>query len=290
MITKILVPLDGSSAAEMSLAYAEALALKNGASIMLVTAAGRDSKTMEPLFGSYLEKTASAVSSALMGKRSIVETRILQGAPADEILRFADEGGYDLIVMSSRGATGPGPWQLGSIAIRVTIASPHPVLVVKNPALTPPERTRRVFERILVPLDGSDTGEAALSLASEIAQLQKSRIILFYALQPNVSWAGNVFGGAYATIQEPENTSQSASSYLQGVQKRLAANGIDAEAILQNGPPAELIINYARRESVDLIAMSTHGRSGISRWLLGSVTEKVLTHGGLNVLVVPAGR
>jgi nucleotide-binding universal stress UspA family protein len=289
MISKILLPLDGSTIAETALEYAEALLAAYGAELTLVTATGRDPSNTEPLFDSYLQRTVSSIRSALEHPDLKVDARILQGSPADEILRFADAGGFDLIVMSSRGATGAGPWQLGSITIRVAIASSCPVLVVKKPA--PSDINKQpVFRRILVPLDGSAAGEAALPLASDIARIEKSQIILFYAIEPAAAWAGNVLGGAYATMQEPQNAPQSAADYLDNVCQRLAPAGIDAVSILESGPPAETIINYSKREQIDLIAISTHGRSGITRWVLGSVTEKVLAHSTSNVLVVHAGK
>jgi nucleotide-binding universal stress UspA family protein len=290
MLQKILVPLDGSSAAEIVLPFAEEIATKSAAGITLVTATGTEPQDLEPLYRSYLDRTRDKVQDQLSGYPAgsavKLDTRVLKGSPADEILHYAEEAKTDLIVMASRGSTSHGPWLLGSIARRVTVASTEPVLVVKNPATQTAVEQKKIFKRIMVPLDGSPAGEAALPFTEELASKLGSELILFHDIQPVASWVGYGMGASYAAIEEPENVRRVALAYLESVRVRLAKKGLPVKVVLQDGAPAELIIEYAKAEAVDVIAISTHGRSGISRWVFGSVTEKVLQYGKPAVLVV----
>ena len=290
MLQKILVPLDGSSGAEIALPFAEEIATKSAAGLTLVTATGTEPQDLEPLYRSYLERTREKVQTQLTGYPAgsyvKLDTRVLKGSPADEILHYAEEAKTDLIVMASRGSTSHGPWLLGSIAHRVTVASTKPVLIVKKPATPEAIEQRKIFKNIMVPLDGSAAGEAALPFAEELALSLGSELILFHAIQPATSWVGYGMGASYAAIEEPENVRAVASSYLESVRVRLVKKGLPVKAVLQDGAPVELIMAYAKAEAVDVIAISTHGRSGISRWVFGSVTEKVLQYADSAILVV----
>jgi len=294
MIQKILVPLDGSSSSEMALPFAEAIAEKSDAGIILTTATRPDSPDLEPPYRSYLEQVGEKLRVHLEshgnGTPSKLDIHVLKGSPADEILRYADEVDADIIVMAGRGSTGDGPWLLGSIATRVTVASTKPVLVVKNPVAKTTLEPGKIFQKILVPLDGSMPGESALPFTEELAKIMGSELILFHAVQPTASWMGAGIGGTYADIEVPENLKTSSLNYLQGMQKRLLSKGLKVKVVLQDGPAAELIINYAKAEAVDVIAVSTHGRTGFSRWVFGSVTEKILRYGDPAVLVIRASK
>jgi nucleotide-binding universal stress UspA family protein len=293
MIKKILVPLDGSSSAETALPFAAEIAAKSSAEIVLMTATGSASKDLETLFRPYLEKTRDRVWNIVAGYGTGAPARpniaVSSGPPADAILQYAAEIKADLVVMAARGSTGPGPWSLGSIATRVTVASPIPVMVVKDP----PEKTaveqKKIFRKILVPLDCSPAGEAAVPFVQTMAKSLGCELILFHAVQPAATWLGYGAGGDYMAIQEPEDVRAAAAVYLEGLQKRLALKGLAVKTVLEEGVSAERIINYSRTEPIDAIAISTHGRSGISRWVFGSVTQKVLQAAKPPVLVVRAG-
>lgn len=294
MIKKILVPLDGSSSAEIALPFAEEIAARTAADIFLMTATGSVSIEVEPLFRPYLEKTRENVRAAVSGYGARGATgpyiAVLSGPPADAILKHAEGVKADLVVMAGRGSTGPGPWSLGSVATRVSVASPIPVLVVKNPAEETSIKQKKIFKKILVPLDCSAAGEAALPFTEALAEALGCELVLLHAVQPAATWMGYGAGGDYLAIQEPEDVRAAATVYLKALQKRLTAKGLAAKIELEDGVPAERIIHYAGAEGIDAIAISTHGRSGISRWVFGSVTQKVLQFAKPAVLVVRAGK
>jgi nucleotide-binding universal stress UspA family protein len=172
----------------------------------------------------------------------------------------------------------------------VTVASTKPVLVVKSDDVKPGTDKRKLFQRILVPLDGSPAGESALVFTEELAAIMGSELILFHAVQPAASWMDAGIGGTYAAIEVPESVKSAAKRYMEDVQKRLLGKGLKTKIVLRDGPAAELIIEYAKNEGVDAISISTHGRTGINRWVFGSVTEKILRYGPSSVLVIRAAK
>lgn len=147
-----------------------------------------------------------------------------------------------------------------------------------------------MINKILVPLDGSDLAKQALPYAIELAMQFEAELILVRALQlvPQLAYThhpGYPFGEQY---QWPSNDDDSESNisrmYLQGVQETLPIRS--KIEVLSSYPPADAIVDYAKVEGVDLIVMSTHGRSGVSRWVFGSVANKVLQESPCPVYLV----
>jgi len=150
-----------------------------------------------------------------------------------------------------------------------------------------------MVERILIPLDGSNVGEAALSyvkeLVSKLSPKTKVQITLLHVVSPLAHYAFGEEAVALApTDQEIEQDKKQAMSYLKKVGEGLRSQGVTVKTRVVIGNDAEEIISVADEINADLIAMSTHGRSGISRWIFGSATGRVLRGGHKPVLVVRA--
>lgn len=296
MYNKILVPLDGSNEAEMALPYAEELSSAMEAEIILVSVSGPTSDTRDHLFSYYLAGLLERIQKkeALQGiqrKRSI-KTEVLFGKPADEILRYEDEAKADLLVMASRGRSGIGPWLLGNIAAKVLRATEKPLLLVRRPPEDSSPRQKRLIEKILAPLDGSRLGETALNHAEAIGENLGAEIVLFHVLEPPRPLDRE---DALATRklhfrlkEETEKRKSAAEEYLRVAGTPLREKGFRVETTVLPGSAAETIIDYSEEASIDLVAMSSHGRSGIGRWVFGSVTDKVVHAGDMPVLVVRA--
>ena len=145
-------------------------------------------------------------------------------------------------------------------------------------------------KRILVPLDGSPLAEFALNEVRDIAELADSRVILLHvvpAIEDVVYGAGEVF-----TIdQQWERRRASALDYLESISKRPEWQKVKHEIAVEMGNPAEVILDFAQKQDIDRIVMTTHGRSGIGRWgwSFGSVAQKVLLAAGGTVVLVRAG-
>ena len=150
------------------------------------------------------------------------------------------------------------------------------------------------MERILVPLDGSETGEAALptveDLVSKIAPKQKVEITLFQAISSPAHYviAGEASAQIPYTEKEVELIKKKTREYLKKAGEGFKGEGVVVKTKVTIGNAADEILKIANEINADLIAMSTHGRSGLSRWAFGSVTDKVLRAGITPVLVVRA--
>jgi nucleotide-binding universal stress UspA family protein len=145
-----------------------------------------------------------------------------------------------------------------------------------------------MYKKILVPLDGSKLSEHALEHLRIIAGGTKvPKVVLLQIVEPVVI---PLAGGQYAVEQALEAREQAdtdAKNYLDKLAGQLEEEGMSVKTVITHGMPADNILNYATKNKVGLIIMSTHGRSGISRWLFGSVAEKVIRHSTVPVLISP---
>ena len=138
-----------------------------------------------------------------------------------------------------------------------------------------------MYKSILVPLDGSKLAEAILPEIEKVAASMRARIILLRVCR------AHVFPGKDPTKAEVE-VIREAEKYLNEIAKQLTTKGLDAEIHVRYGDVAEEILSHSKRNEIDLISMSTHGRSGLGRWLLGSVAEKIVRHSEKPVLLLRA--
>ncbi|MBW1980494.1 MAG: universal stress protein [Deltaproteobacteria bacterium] len=135
-----------------------------------------------------------------------------------------------------------------------------------------------MYRTILVPLDGSKLAEAILVEIKELARALGARIVLLRVCR------AHVFPGKDSTDAEVE-VMRGAQTYLTRIQEELWAEGFEVESSVRYGDVAQEILNHSIRNDIDLIAMSTHGRTGVGRWLLGSVSEKIVRHSEKPVLL-----
>ena len=152
-----------------------------------------------------------------------------------------------------------------------------------------------MFNHILVPLDESELSESALGYVHKIASEGSHVTLLTVIVPPDMS-----INTMYRVPGQPEipvdinyegverQLRVQAEEYLRAKAKQLAHTGAQVEILVQAGQPADLIVENAKELGVDVIVMATHGRSGISRWLLGSVTQKVLSAAPCPVFVIPS--
>ena len=138
-----------------------------------------------------------------------------------------------------------------------------------------------MYKSILVPLDGSKLAERILPEIEKMASCMRASIILLRVCR------AHVFPGKDPTDAEVE-VIRNAEEYLVSVAAALTAKGFDAQVHVRYGDVAEEILSHSRRNEIDLISMSTHGRSGLGRWLLGSVAEKIVRHSEKPVLLLRA--
>ena len=141
------------------------------------------------------------------------------------------------------------------------------------------------ISKILVPIDGSELSERALGQAVSLAQSNSAQLIVLRVMDPGSELSGEFSVTAYGTALD--EMQKELKNYLALQQQELQKSGLEVECVSQVGQPAKRIVKVAEEKMVDLIVMSSHGRSGIRRWFLGSVAEEVLRHSSVPILMLP---
>ena len=299
MFRKLLVPLDRSPLAEQAVGQAAAIARASHAEIDVILVhqplpfAGFSDEPWNAEQWNDEEKYLEWIASELASGASLKATHsVLRGEAVDMICKRAWEVDADLIVMTSHGRTGLSRAWLGSVADGVLRHSAVPVLMLR-PVESKADRlaAHHLFEHILVPLDGSSLAADILSSASALGRCSGARVTLLRVVQPVPLMTVDVdMSFTYPPfIQDDEATQhlvEEAKQQLDETSHRLAAEtGIEVDAhIVVSGRIAQAIMDFASGHAVDVITMSTHGR-GASRFLLGSVADKVLRGSALPMLI-----
>ena len=144
-----------------------------------------------------------------------------------------------------------------------------------------------MYRKILVPLDGSEFSECVLNHVRAIAtECHVPQVVLLGVAEP-ISYQVYYMVGIEDRVRDMQKeTEKYVESYLSKAADSLKKDGVAVQTVVVSGRPAEEILDYANKNQVDLIIMSTHGRSGVSRWVLGSVTDKVVRHSVTPVLTI----
>jgi nucleotide-binding universal stress UspA family protein len=263
---RILVPVDGSQLAERILPLVERLS-RDGAHVKLVRVVTNPSAELalkgKNVFGAakgYLEFLAGRLRADWL----TVSCALMVGDPAEEIRKLAKSWKPTLIAMSTHGRSGVARIVRGSVAERVLRECRFPLLLANPLALEVPSGTSG-FRRILVPLDGSKRAAEIIPLASEIAALSKAEVVLFESTaKPS----------ATQTTEDARRSHSEARTELEEIGRQL--DGVPWRVLTTSREPANAIVTAIQREEIDLVAMTTHGRSGLSRLVFGSVAENVI--------------
>jgi nucleotide-binding universal stress UspA family protein len=297
---KILVPLDRSSLSEQALGTAEAIAHASGGEISLVVAhpmapydgsmAGSWDDAKDPEEVIYVRRLADEIAR---GARVVAGGTVATGAPVDAICRRAHEIDADLIVMTSHGRTGFSRAWLGSVADGVVRKASVPVLMLRATSDTTVlghGRALPLFHRILVPLDGSVTASSILEAAAALAKCGNAKLVLLrvvatvpiYLMDPQVPAYPTTIADLEATQEAAELAEEELAAVAASVEREYS---LKVETVVEiSDRTAHAILEVAKRQGADLVAMTTHGR-GMSRLVVGSVTDKVLRGSYLPMLL-----
>lgn len=292
MLEQLLVTLDGSEFGEHALPFAKAIAERTGASVNIshvhccepptdllhntpfqyegVSMDAYEMKDAEQQ-RAYLKARESALKAELPDNR--ICSALLEGYVTEALERHAREIGADLVVMTTHGRTGVSRAWLGSVADSLVRHSSFPLLVIR-PMEDGSTFPVPAFSHILVPLDGSPLGEKILEPALDLAKAMDARFTLLHVVSPHVTVGARVSPVPSGRLEE---RMEKAQAYLEGVVGRLGDEGVEAQSRIESHyAPARAILNLAEEENVDLVALATHGYTGVKRALLGSVADKVL--------------
>ena len=294
----ILVPLDGSALAEQVLPYAQAL-LAPGAELILLEVAGAPEpvhsmrgqllvpiEDVQRMIERQAQDDLERAEATLYGERPRVRLEIVGGDPSLVIPRVAAERGVELIAMSTHGRGALGRWVFGSVADRVARSSPVPVLLVR-PSESQPQPV--AIRRLVVPLDGSALAEEALPMAEVLARRLGVPIHLITVIDvmrlipvevaPVAAFDAAVYEETLAQLDS------GATALLARVSEQLDREGLPTSSEVVHGSPFSGIADAV--QDTDLLVMTSHGRGGVRRWLLGSVAEKLVWEAPVPVILVP---
>jgi len=300
VFTRILIPLDGSKVAEQVMPYARAFArgLNLPVELLAVVDVGAllTSVDRARLFDNLAEQESlkskqylERIAERFIGSR--VKRSVEQGSAAEAIIEKAAADKSTLIAMTTHGRSGLNRWLLGSVAEKILRGTTNPLLLVRafHDGKVEGEATLR---SIVAPLDGSVLAESALPTVTMIAKKLGLEIFLFRAY-------GNPYSpftsgsGPYAVNldQLMASVRDEARDYLEEKMAELGKQGVEEISyLLQEGIAADEIVAVGSHTPDSLIAMCSHGRSGVKRWVLGSVTETVVRHSDSPVLVLRPAR
>jgi nucleotide-binding universal stress UspA family protein len=291
-VEKILVPTDFSESSREALCYAGALAERYKSKVLLLHV--MESDMMEPLraveggqdLTTKLKTDREEYLENLMKLDEVagieVESRIVEGPPAYEIIEAAEDYGADLITIGTQGLTGPQRVFFGSVAERVVRTAPIPVLTVRCPEhgfvdCTIGRRHVTGLKNILMPTDFSEASAYAARYATALAGEYGARLHLLHVVSISAT-------GRDKESLESEAILEAQKAIEKFMEDRLA--GLEVVRDVKTGTPFQEIVGEARKREADLIVTGTHGRTFLKYALLGSVASKVVRKAPCPVLSV----
>jgi len=301
MFRKIAVPLDGSTLAERALPPALALVEKTGGELHLVNVvvsfpafawAGEPSDRSEGTARGtreaarrYLQDVAQRITEA--GHEVVIRTHVLTGTPAHAVEEWTTEERVDLLVMTPHGRGRAQRVWLGSVADGLVRSAPCPILLWRADDEEDLDLAARPqLGRILVTLDGSDRATVILPPAEELARLHGADLSLLAVLQNPPPVASPYSPHLEFGASMVERHRKELERHLDAAKAHAKVAGVRAEATIEEAPVVvDLILSYAKRTGADVLALSTRGRGGAARLVLGSVADKVIRASGIHVLV-----
>jgi len=295
-INDILVARDFSSVSDRALRHALDLAARTGATLHLLHAEvlheveNRTSDRPSPAddvdaFRDRLKEVGDAAPDALDAV-SVVAVSRRDVSPGPALLNYANDEDVDLIAMGTHGRRGASRILLGSVAEEVVRRARQPVLTVRGEKKAPTP-TPGSMNRILVPVDFSDYSREALRYAHEWAQLYGAQIDVLHVVVEDLHPAFYVGGVKSIYDVAPDLDDRVKTKLGEFVEGVLGSAG-DVEAHVRTGSAPSAITEFVEDNEVDLVSLSTHGRTGMERFFLGSVAEKVVRHVTCPVLTVKA--
>jgi nucleotide-binding universal stress UspA family protein len=294
MYSRILVPLDGSPLGDRVLPYVRNLGKKLDAKVELFRVFDPEPEYFYPEPFEFQDRheasvhrrenvmTAMGTAKTHLEAAGVAATAVIHGpegektednksdykygAAAEYIVKESEKDPDTLIVMSTHGRSGAGRWVMGSVTDKVLHAVKTPLMIIRS------EGSDAVLDgtmgHIIVPLDGSDLAETILPHAINLAKALGAKLSL-----------------VRATLEDSADADE--RDRLERVAERVRGEGVaDVDSVVLHGDPAAAIVDLTYDYPDALVAMTTHGRSGVGRWLMGSVTDRVVRHAAGPVMVL----
>lgn len=288
----LLVGTDGSRPAEVAAHRAFALARDLDAAVHLLsvadvrlaantTARGGTRNVRENLREQAREQVGSLENAASVDNLELVGT-VREGIPATEIVEYAETNDLDCIVVGSYGRSGVERLAVGSVADAVVRTAPMPVMTVPSRPGDDVQQDAPI-DTLLVPTDGSEHAAVAARRGLDLAAALDASVHLLTVADTSLE---RRFPHLFADDEARHAREASSNDCLTPLVDDARERGVDATTAIRTGVPATEIVGYAREHDVDSIVMGTRGRSAIHRFLLGSVTTRVVQTSSVPVLTV----
>ncbi|MFN8612782.1 MAG: universal stress protein [Vulcanimicrobiota bacterium] len=281
---KILLALDGSEFSETAIDTTVALARRLGAELHVVRVVPLLLSTAPELFPNLGQEFTQQSQADALAYLEALRPRFQDltfhlhaplGSAKEVISQLAADQACRLVVMASHGRTGVTRWLLGSTAEYVLRHVDSAVLLLRPNALPAGDGD---FRHVLVPVDGS---------ASSREVLGKIGPYLADGARVSVLRATGLTARDYTLLNNTQEV-KNYVSHLEAQLRQLDGHGLDLDYHVIDGEASDSIVHFAEQHHCDLIVMSTHGRTGVRRWILGSTTEKVARQAACPVLAFPA--
>ena len=277
---KILVAYDGSASAKNGLAVAADIAKKDKSWIKVLAVVPDYQGELELIGISNIKETIEGPGQKLLAEAKRladgygvhVFTNLEQGEPYERIVQVAAEEQCDLIVMGRSGMNHLERALMGGVTARVIGHTDRNVLIV-------PEGARLEWNTILVATDGSDNSSAAVRHAVAVAKEKGARLVAVSVVHTDEEMIA-------LAPEHIQHLADQARLYLQQVSDLCAAEGVVVETFVREGEPHEQITGVAGEIGASLVVMGTHGRKGLRRLLMGSVTERTIGYAQCPVLII----
>jgi len=297
--SKMIVPLDSSAFSEKIIGKAIDLAINLGLEVILLNVLSPGEQKLIPVRNNYLNNQVARMHEQIEAEtkecspKNKIKGEVITGQPANEILRYIKNNNINLVGMATHGRSGIGSLTMGSVAYKVMMTSKIPVILVRSVDSKPVTHNKSLTRKIMLPLDGSKQGESVLQPVRTLAEqfgIGRSEVILLSVCEPSPVKSGYprvaISEGEESAGQKAFIHKLTAQHYLDDLGKQIRTSGIKVSTEVLSGDPAEKIIDHACEIKANLIAMATHGRSGISRFAYGSVAEKVIRSTSTPILIV----
>lgn len=294
MYQRILLPLDGSPIAEQVIPYVMQLGKAFSPEIVLFQAFGPvPAELSDPQHGRYVDQLTTSFAESVLDYLETVAKQFRdqglnatcvapEGHPAEKIIEEANRRPNTLVAMSTHGRSGIGRWVMGSVTDKVLHAIHAPLLIVRAKEVP---STVAGLDRVIIPLDGSELSEKimphaialAKGLGAPVTLIRTTHIPHYVPMDYPASMIDDL-------IRE---TTVEAEDYLRHISQQLSIEGVpNSQAEIRQQDAAGAILDLAGDSPGTLIAMSTHGHSGVGRWVLGSITDRVVRNSAGPVLVI----
>jgi len=290
MYDTILVPTDGSEGAEAAARHTLHLATAFDSQIHLLSVVDERSYSsaladLDPTIGDQREQFGQQATETVDHLEELVSdpsvtchTAVEHGIPHEAIQSYVAEHNIDLVSMGTHGRTGLDRLLLGSVTERVVRTSDVPVLTTRH---EPDDRSS--YDRILIPTDGSESATAAIDHGIAIAERFDATVHALSVVDVSA------LAGAYDVGPGPDlldSLEEGCEQAVAVVENECENRDVDIVTDVVQGTPYRTIREYVDDEGIDLITMGTHGRTGLERYLIGSVTERTVRTSDVPVLTV----